>query len=138
MTPCSQSSDLSLCLSSFLRICLISGQVGTAQIPRLQQRFNLSSLCDSTENMFEAAYSVASCRRTRERSGHLAFLQANWVHTCALSEPSAWHSMENQMAPQLIVFLLLGLPLLSLSGIHTYMNTDLPVMWAKVEAEMDD
>ncbi len=37
------------------------------------------------------------------------------------------HAMEIQMAPQLVVFLFLGLLLLSLPGIHTYMNTDIPV-----------
>lgn len=62
----------------------------------------------------------------QERSGHLAS-QANWFHTCELGELTAWHAIEIQMAPQLAVFLFPGLPLLSLSGIHTYMNTDIPV-----------
>lgn len=102
-------------------------------------RSTFSSLWNSTENMPRAACCVASCSRTRvaerERSGHLAFLHANWVHTCELNEPTTCISKwpPNWLSLSFLVSRFSS----SLASIHTWIQT-YQWMWAKVEAEMDD
>lgn len=84
-----------------------------------------------------AACCVASCSSTRE--GERA-IRPPCLSACKLSLQiwTQWTLyMHIQMAPQLVVSIFLGLPLLFLSGLYTWIQT-YQWMWVKVEAEMDD